>query len=127
MGYESRIYFCKEYNFPEPIHHSEVIATIDMCKMGYSDTVQRFLKCFDTETTFSIYMEGSDENGNEIMVDEIEDKYGARLKYASDVEELYKWAKRMAAEDDYWRFKVLENMIRAFKDYPHVKIVHYGY
>ena len=127
MGYESRIYFCQEYNFPEPIHHSQVIAKLDMCKMGYSDTVQRFLKCFDTETTFSIYMEGSDENGNEIMVDEIEDRYGARLKYASDVEELYKRAKQMAAEDDYWRFNILEDMIRAFKDYPHVKIVHYGY
>jgi len=128
MGYESKIYFCEEYNFPEnKIHHSQIIAMIDMCKMGYSSSVEDFLQCFDTETTFSIYIPGCDEEGNETMVDEIEDMYGARLKYASDVEELYQCAKQMANESDYWRFDLLKGMIKKFKKYPNVKIVHYGY
>ena len=127
MGYESRIYFCREYNFPEPIHHSEIVAMIDMCKMGYSDTVQRFKKCFDVETTFAIYIPGCDEEGNEIMVDEIEDKYDERIKYASDTERLYELATKMAEEDDYWRFNILKGMIEKFKEYPDIKIVHYGY
>lgn len=127
MGYESRIYFCHEYNFPEPIHHSAIVAMIDMCKMGYSQTVHSFIKCFDTETTFSIYIPGCDEEGNEIMVDEIEDMYGDRIKYASDTERLYELATKMAEESDYWRFDVLKGMIEKFKEYPHIKIVHYGY
>ena len=127
MGYESRIYFCQEYNFPEPIHHSNIVAMIDMCKMGYSDAVMRFRNCFDTETKFAIHISGCDENGNEIMVDEIEDMYGARIKYASDVDKLYNLAVKMAEEDDYWRFNILKGMIEKFKDYPHIKIVHYGY
>lgn len=127
MGYESKIYFCREYNFPDPIHHCEIVAMIDMCKMGYFDTVQKFLKCFDTETKFSLYIPGCDEDGNEVMVDEIEDKYGARLKYASNVQLLHTLAIQMAEEDDYWRFPILASMIEKFKCYPDVKIVHYGY
>jgi hypothetical protein len=127
MGYESRIYFCREYNFPEPIHHSEIIAMIDMCKMGYSDTVMKFRNCFDVETTFAIYIPGCDEDGNEIMIDETEDKYGDRIKYASDVDELYNLAMKMAEENDYWRFNILKGMIENFKEYPDIKIVHYGY
>lgn len=127
MGYESRIYFCHDYDFPEPIHHSSIIAMIDMCKMGYSDSVMKFRNCFDTETEFSIYIPGCDKDGNEIMVDEITDCYGSRLKYASDVENLYQYVKQMADEDDYWRFNILKGMIEKFKEYPHIKIVHYGY
>ena len=127
MGYESKIYFCREYNFPNPIHHCEIIAMIDMCKMGYSDTVQKFLKCFDTETEFSLYVPGCDEDGNEVMADEIEDKRGARLKYASNETLLHTLAIQMAEENDYWRFPILASMIEKFKCYPGVKIVHYGY
>lgn len=127
MGYESKIYFCNEYDFPDPIHHCEIIAMIDMCKMGYSDTVREFLKCFDTETEFSLYLPECDEEGNEVMTDVIEDKYGARLKYASNVQLLHRWAVQMAKEDKYWRFSILASMIEKFKCYPDVKIVHFGY
>ena len=129
MGYESKIYFCIEYDFPEgEIHYSSIVAMIDMHKMGYSKQVNDFLNCFDTETSFSISIEGyDDENEVECMVDEIKDKYGERLKYASNTERLYKCAKEMEKSDDYWRFEILRKMIKEFKKYPYVKIVHYGY
>lgn len=57
----------------------------------------------------------------------MDDMNGARLKYASDVEKLHEYAKQMAKESDYWRFKVLRDMIVSFKKNPNIKIVHYGY
>lgn len=127
MGYESRIYFCREYDSPEPIHHSSILAMIDMSKIGYSSTFDRFLRCFDTETEFSIYILGCDKDGNEVMVDEIEDMYGARIKYASDTEKLYRIATQMAEENKYRQFDLLKAMIEIAKESPDIKIVHYGH
>lgn len=129
MGYESKIYFVEEYSFPEnKIHCSRIISMIDMSKMGYSDTVLNFRKCFDTETTFSLYLDGYDsENEIECMVDTIEDKYGKRLCYASDKERLLDCAIEMEKEDNYRRFKQLRKLLQAFIDDDSVKIVHYGY
>ena len=128
MGYESRIYFAKDYDFPKGIHHSAIVAMIDMCKMGYDDAVIEFRNCFDTETPFSLWVEGyDDENDVECMVEEIEDKYGARLCYASDKMALLDAAIEMEKNSDYWKFEKLRKMIQMFINDNDVYIVHYGY
>lgn len=128
MGYESKIYFCKEYSFPEPIHHSDIVAYIDMSKMGYESYVHEFLQAFDTPTPFSIRVEDyNDELDCECMKDVIEDKYGARLCYAFNKDKLYELARKMQKQDGYWRFEKLTEMIKIFKDNDDVYIVHYGY
>ena len=128
MGYESKFYAVKEYDFPEGIHHSQIIATLDMCKMGYDDDVVAFHKLFDTETPFSIYMYDYDsETEEEKYMDVIEDKYGDRLKYISDKKKGIEMVKRIIDNDDYWRFKLLLEFMRTFADYDDVYIVYYGY
>ena len=129
MGYESKFYAVKSYNFPEKgLKHSQIIATLDMCKMGYGDNVIAFRKLFDTETPFSIYIYDYDtETEEETFIDVSEDKYGERLKYISDKKKGIEFAKRIVDEDDYWRFKILLEFMRTFADYDDVYIVHYGY
>lgn len=129
MGYESKIYFVRDYGFPEKgLHHSEIVAMLDVSKMGYNIYVQDFLNCFDTETEFSLYLNGYDKDKEiECLMYTSEDEYGSRLKYASDTERLYLCAKKMKTNDNYWRFKPLVQMIKVFKDFPDVKIVHFGY
>ena len=128
MGYESKFYAVKEYDFPKGIHHSQIIAILDMCKMGYDAAVVAFRKLFDTETPFSIYMYDYDsetEEGKYMYV--IKDKYGDRLKYISNKKKGIEMVKRMINTDNYWRFKILLEFMRTFADYDDVYIVHYGY
>lgn len=128
MGYESKFYAVKEYDFPKDIHHSQIIATLDMCKMGYDDDVVAFRKLFDTETPFSIYIYDYDtETEEEKYMDVIEDKYGDRLKYISNKKKGIEILKRIIDNDNYWRFKILLEFMRTFADYDDVYIVHYGY
>lgn len=47
MGYESRFYAVKKYNFgygDNEYHSCEVIGMLNMCKMGYSETTSKFFK-----------------------------------------------------------------------------------
>ena len=130
MGYDSRIYFVRDYGFPEKsIHHSEIVAEIEMWKMGHSDAAMKFREAFTMETPFSIYVEGyDDENEVECLEDVIEDKYGDRLCYAPNSERLYELAKELEKTDKtYWRFKALRKMIGIFKGMEDIYIVHYGH
>lgn len=128
MGYDSKFYAVKEYDFPDGIHYSEIIATLDMCKMGDGDDVVTFRKLFDTETPFSIYICDDDsETEEEKCMDVIEDKYGDRLKYISNKKKGIEMVKRIIDNDNYWRFKLLLEFMRTFADYDDVYIVHYGY
>lgn len=122
MGYESKIYFCKSYKYSMKegsIGQCEIVATIDMGKMGYGyyDDITSFVRAFDTETPFSIYDE----------VNEIEDCYGNRLCYG-DKEILYQKMKEIAKNHSGCvRFKWLRDMLKTFKDDPDIYVVHYGY
>lgn len=129
MGYESKFFAVKEYQFPtEGLHHSEIIATLDMCKMGDDPEIAEFLDLFDTETTFSIYMGDCDpETGEEVMMDVSEDKYGDRLCYLTEKKKAIALIKSVMDREDYWRFNLLLEFLRMFAKYDSVYIVHYGY
>lgn len=131
MGYESRLYFVKDFGFGAAsselgVNHSETIAMLDMCKMGrgYYDSVDKFLKCFDMETPFSVRVESDDV---------IEDCYGDRLCYCEDKAKLLRRANKILKEVEaiggqvYDRFYIIRDMIKAFVDKDDVYIVHYGY
>lgn len=129
MGYESKIYFCRKHlisAFERDYFSSEIIAMIDMRKMGYDDEVMKFRKLFNKDTDFGIYIPSSDEEGNEIACYEIEDMYGEHIKYGN-IKELINQLKEVIKKDDYWRFKLLLSMLEMFKDVPDIYVVHYGY
>ena len=134
MGYESRIYFVRKYGTKcytkglENYYISEIIAEITMCKMGYSDEVNQFTKLFDTEIDFTLYLPDSDDEGNEIVKDRVDDSYGVHMKYG-DCHKLRKQMKKIlkSKDGDYWRFKVLYKMLKAFEEFEDVYVVHYGY
>ena len=90
---------------------------------------------FDTETPFSIYIDTCDDDGNEIMADEIEDRYGERLRYCNDKKALLRQANKIIKEEEkkygegkgYWLFYVMREMIKSFAEQDNIRIVHYGY
>ncbi len=141
MGYESKLYFVKDYGFGSAtskfgINDSDTIATLDMSKMGkgYYQSVDKFLNLFDTETPFSLSVLDTNETGEyECMVDVIEDKYGTRLCYCKDKAKLLRAANKILKEIEplgekvYDRFYIMRDMIKAFVDKDDVYIVHYGY
>lgn len=129
MGYESKFFAVREYQFPKDgLHHSDVIATLDMCKMGYEDEIMDFRNLFDTETPFTIRMfEYNPETEEEEMMEVHEDKYGEALKYITDKRKGIELIKNVMDKDDYWRFKLLLEFMKMFADYDDVYIVHYGY
>jgi len=129
MGYESKFYAVKSYDFPENgLKHSEIIATLDMCNMGYDDDVMTFRKLFDKETPFFIYMYDYDpETEEEKYMPVIEDRYRDRLKYISNKKRGIEMVKKIIDNDNYWRFKILLEFMKTFADYDDVYIVHYGY
>ena len=131
MGYESKFYACRDYGFKwsdEKYNASEIVASLDVSKMGYSDTVTVFLNLFSIEAPFGIYLPDYDEETEmEKMMYVHEDKYGAPLCYLSDIDEAITLAIQMYNEDRYWRFKLLIKFLEAFKDEEDIYIVHYGY
>lgn len=132
MGYESRIYFVSKYEWKDKktgLSLSKVMAELELYKLGYSDAVAKILNCFDTETDFTLYLPGCDDDGNEIMEETHEDKYGVVLKYASDKEKLLKAIKFAIATEELYGDKYLEwfeKMVEIFKD-ENLYIVHYGH
>ena len=134
MGYESKFYAVREYNFasyqlPE-YKASEIIAMLDMCKMGYEDDVNKLLNLFKNRVPFVLYLEdGCDEKGNAIIRDTVEDCYGKHITYISneDKEKAIKLVKEISKRDNYWRFNLLHKFLKMFKDYDDVYICHYGY
>lgn len=131
MGYESKFYAVRKYNFDSDVkgyRATEIVATLDMCKMGYSDKVAEFLGLFDTKADFTLRLEDyNNEKDRYEMMDIIEDKYGSPLCYISDKEEGIKVVKEMIKQDDYWRFPLLLKFLKMFRDCDNVYIVHYGY
>lgn len=127
MGYESKFYAVKEYDFPmKGYHHSQIIAMLDMCKMCAPNS---FHNLFDTEANFTLWLNGCDENGNEKLMEKHEDCYGEPIKYCSDKRRVIKEIHRLIAEDDgnYWRFPLLLKFFEMFENVDDVKICHYRY
>ena len=133
MGYESKIYFCRRYNIPdfdkERYKTGEIIASIDMCKMGYSDPVRKFLDLFDTEVDFAIH----DEFVSDSYTTTVEDCYGDHLCYG-DITKLRKQMKKILDNEEatgnrYWRFYILYDMLNTFENNSDgdIYVVHFGY
>ncbi len=135
MGYESKLYFVKDFGFKPAndkfgLNCSDIIAILDMSKMGYGyyDDVTKFVKMFDTETPFSLSVPTVDEDGNERYMEVIEDPYGKRLCYCKDKSALLRQADLIIQHSDpYDRFYYMRDMIKAFEDKDDIYIVHYGY
>lgn len=131
MGYESRFYAVKRYDFgygEDEYHSCEVIAMLNMCKMGYSETTSKFLKLFDTEAMINLWLPGVDDDGNEIMMEQHEDKYGEPLNYITNIDEGIRLIHKMIGEDDYWRLPLLLKFLETYNDPTgNIKIIHYGY
>ena len=132
MGYESKFYAVKKYDFKATkdlkYDASEIIATLDVSKMGYSDNVNKFLSLFDKEAPFMLWIDGYDsEKEAEVMVYTHEDRYGEPITYITDKKKGIKLLKEIIKEDDYWRFDLLLRFMKAFKDHDDVYICHYGH
>lgn len=124
MGYESRIYICdraEHKNNNEEIVwvYNEVIAAIDMCKMGYDNG---WRELFNKELTGDFYgMDGGDETI-------IEDLYGSTLQY-TEIDKVVTWLENEMQKSDYRRLAVLYNMLKGFnaEQWNNLIVVHYGY
>lgn len=129
MGYESKFFAVRDYGFPEEggLHHSQIIATLDMCKMGDTDG---FLDLFSVETPFTLFLyDYNPDTKEEGYMYVHEDKYGDVLKYIpnEDIDEAIDYIKQASKRDTYWRYKLLIDFLKTFKKYKNIYIVHYGY
>ena len=116
------------------IKSSRVVAYTEIKDLRGSDFGEDFVRCFSKETPFAIYWEDfrndvqyieTGEVGCEAMMDVIEDKFGHRLKFAPNKEELLIRAKALAEHDDDWHMKALVSLIESYKDYSHLEFVLY--
>lgn len=134
MGYESKLYICSRIKVGEESCYNEVLAAMNMSKMG-SDFVQLFDKKLDGD----FYgMDGAmsrfDQQGEE---DEpkLVDNYGDELKYTS-LDRVINWCDTymfIADEHPYWRIAALQEMLGSFYNLfksignKQLIVVHYGY
>ena len=120
MGYESKIYIVNKTDSifgDEPKKYASVIATFDLCKMGYGG----FTQLFNKETDCYFY---ADDGNTKIL----EDCYGDSLKEC-DIKELKEWFKNKIKEDDYRRLKPFYALVKSFnkKQWKDLAIIHYGH
>ena len=119
MGYESKIFVVKKSNLhPEPDGvYAEVIASIRLSKIGGRPA------CFKRPTNCFIY---ADDGDTHITKDE----YGDPL-YECSVNECFHWLQdtMMKAGGDYWRYYILDGILRGIPESIEDKLVclHYGY
>ncbi len=134
MGYESKLYICKRIKIGDGLCYNEVLAAMNMSKMG-SD----FVRLFDEKLDGDFFgMDGAmsrfDQHGDE---DEpkLVDNYGDELKYAS-LDRVLGWCDEYMDNTDefpYWRIVVLQEMLASldihFKQLYNEQliVVHYGY
>lgn len=126
MGYCSTIYAAKPYDFPEHQTHllaSELEGMLELWEAGFGGGEENadIKALFDTESNFSLYIEGNDDD----MAFVKEDKYGNRLVYASDTEALYKAVSARSRKSPALR--KLKKFIEIFMDDDEVCFVHYGH
>lgn len=137
MGYESKIYIVERHEINKrfdgapidpPIVNALVVASYDLCKMGYSNT--EFFDAFRNEIDYTLWLPGCDDYGNETMTDVDEDCYGEHMKSA-DIDELIEALKICEQRDRYRRIPPLVAMLEAFaaerEQWDELQVVHYGY
>jgi len=129
MGYESRIYVVRTsiYDNWDGNPYGSIIAIFNLSNMGnekYNGV--EFTQLFDRVNNCFIY----GDDGNEIL----EDNYGDRLKYTTDIERVISWLEASEADDSYRRaelflnfLKVLNQQIKTNVWTNEIRLVHYGY
>ena len=130
MGYESKIYIVERHDasWTETGASALVIASYDLCKMGYD--AQEFFGAFTKETDYGLYMPVCDADGNETMGYVYEDCYGDHLK-SGELETVLSALESCEAREHYRRLPPAIAMLKAFiadKDaWGDLQVVHYGY
>lgn len=132
MGYESRIYVVRtdaRFNWNGKPYGSK-IAIFDLCNMGsekYNGV--KFTELFDKENDCSIY---ADDGDTEI----IEDNYGDKLSYTTDVNKVISWLEASEADDSYRRAELFLNFLKTLNQqiklgkwdvFNNIRLVHFGY
>lgn len=131
MGYESRIYVVStntDFKYWNGKPYGNKIAIFDLCNMGIEKyNGVKFTELFDKVNDCSIY---ADDGNTEI----IEDNYGDKLFYTTDIEKVISWLEASEANDSYRRaelflnfLKVLNQQIKANVWMNEIRLVHYGY
>ena len=130
MGYESKVYICSRISNTGYIYN-EVIAAVDMCKMGY-DTgwAELFNKKLDGD--FLGFDHDNPRNQDWENTDLL-DAYDEPMMYA-DIDAVKEWVnKQIENGDDYRRLFVLKAVLDSFdktrweSDRAKLIVVHYGY
>ena len=134
MEYESKIYICKRHTYENGGAWNEVIAAMNMGKMGHN-----FYKLFATRLNGNFYgMDGAmsrfDQQDDEDET-KLVDNYGDELKYTS-LDRVLGWCDEYMDNTDefpYWCIAVLQEMLASFDIHfwqlynEQLIVVHYGY
>ena len=130
MGYESKVYICSRISNTGYIYN-EVIAAVDMCKMGY-DTgwAELFNKKLDGDF---LGFDHDNPRNQDWENTELLDAYDEPMMYA-DIDAVKEWVnKQIENGDDYRRLFVLKAVLDSFdktqweSDRAKLIVVHYGY
>ena len=130
MGYESKVYICSRISNTGYIYN-EVIAAVDMCKMGY-DTGWRDLFNKKLDGDFLGFDHDNPRN-QDWENTELLDAYDEPMMYA-DIDAVKEWVnKQIENGDDYRRLFVLKAVLDSFdktrweSDRAKLIVAHYGY
>lgn len=117
MGYESRIFITERIEWPDGTVYANKIATVDMCKMGYSSG---FHELFDKPIDYKVFVDEEHETDKDL--------YGDHLKYAS-IQTVIDWLENQIEKDDYSRLPVLLGLLKGFDPgkWHDLQVVHFGY
>ena len=130
MGYESKVYICSRISNTEYIYN-EVIAAVDMCKMGY-DTgwAELFNKKLDGDF---LGFDHDNPRNQDWENTELLDAYDEPMMYA-DIDTVKEWVNNQIENgDDYRRLFVLKAVLDSFdktrweSDRAKLIVAHYGY
>ena len=130
MGYESKVYICSRISNTGYIYN-EVIAAVDMCKMGY-DTgwPDLFKKKLDGDF---LGFDHDNPRNQDWENTELLDGYDEPMMY-TDIDTVKEWVNNQIENgDDYRRLFVLKAVLDSFdktrweSDRAKLIVVHYGY
>lgn len=130
MGYESKVYICNRIRNNTYIYN-EVIAAVDMCKMGYdSGWAELFSKKLDGDF---LGFDHDNPRNQDWENTELLDAYDEPMMYA-DIDTVKEWVNNQIENgEDYRRLFVLKAVLDSFdktrwgSDRAKLIVVHYGY
>lgn len=118
MGYESKIYITRKSKYSD---WNEVIATFDLCKMGWDIINGKTFRGLFTEPVGTMY---ADDGNTEIH----EDCYGDAVEGAP-IHDVINWISKWVYANDYGRARVFLNLLESMEAEidGDLYCYHYGY